>query len=204
MSQRREDSPEGKGPSGHELPPWCSLVALSGVFAGAANSRRWRPAIDTAMSDRSFDLIVVGSGPGGYVAAIRASQLGMKAAVANRGDGVAATLRLAGGETLAIDVDRVIVAVGIAGNVEDLGLETTAVRVDAGHIVANEWMETDEPGIYAVGDVAGPPWLAHKASHEGVRCVEKIAGVPGVQPADVSRIPACTYSRPQLASVGPH
>jgi dihydrolipoamide dehydrogenase len=124
------------------------------------------------------------------------------ASLENRGERVAATVRLAGGETREIAVDRAILAVGIVGNVEDLGLETTAVQVDGGHIVANEWMETAEPGVYAVGDVAGPPWLAHKASHEGVLCVEKIAGMPGLQPLDTSRIPGCTYCRPQVASVG--
>ena len=95
-----------------------------------------------------------------------------------------------------------ILAVGITGNVEDLGLEGTGVRVERGHIVVNEWLETDEPGVYAIGDVVGPPWLAHKASHEGVICVEHIAGVEGVQPLDPPPIPACTYCRPQIASVG--
>jgi dihydrolipoamide dehydrogenase len=76
------------------------------------------------------------------------------------------------------------------------------VDVDRGHIVINEWCETDEPGVYAIGDVAGAPWLAHKASHEGVICVEKIAGVQGVHPLNKSLIPGCTYSRPQIASVG--
>ena len=122
--------------------------------------------------------------------------------VENRRDGVAATLRLAGGETREIEVDRVILAVGVVGNLENIGLETTAVRADGGHIVANEWMETAEPGIYAIGDVAGPPWLAHKASTEGVLCAEKIAGVSGLQPLDTSRIPGCTYCRPQVASLG--
>jgi dihydrolipoamide dehydrogenase len=124
------------------------------------------------------------------------------ASLENRGDGVAAALRLADGETREIVVDRVMLAVGVAGNLDDIGLETTAVQVDGGHIVANEWMETAEPGVYAIGDVAGPPGLAHKASHEGVLCVEKIAGVSGLLPLDTSRIPACTYCRPQVASVG--
>jgi dihydrolipoamide dehydrogenase len=98
--------------------------------------------------------------------------------------------------------DRVILAVGITGNVEELGLEKTKVRVDRGHIQINQWGETSEPGVYAIGDVAGPPWLAHKASHEGVACVEHIAGVAGVHPLDVTNIPGCTYCRPQVASVG--
>lgn len=98
--------------------------------------------------------------------------------------------------------DRVILAVGIVGNTADLGLEKTRVKVERGHIVVNEWLQTDEPGIYAIGDVAGPPWLAHKASHEGIICVEKIAGLPNVHPLTVQNIPGCTYSSPQIASIG--
>ncbi len=99
-------------------------------------------------------------------------------------------------------VERVILAVGIVGNVEGLGLENTAVRVEKTHVVTDGFGRTDEPGIYAIGDLAGPPWLAHKASHEGVVCVERIAGVEGVHPLDVTRIPGCTYCQPQVASVG--
>ncbi len=107
-----------------------------------------------------------------------------------------------GGKTQDITVDRVILAVGIVGNVEDIGLEGTKVKVDRTHIEVDQWSQTAEPGVYAIGDVAGPPWLAHKASHEGVICVEKIAGEKDVHPLDVSRIPGCTYCRPQVASVG--
>jgi dihydrolipoamide dehydrogenase len=116
-------------------------------------------------------------------------------------DSVTATTE-AGGKTQEGTFDRVIMAVGITGNVETCGIEGTAVKVERGHIVVDEWLRTGEPGVYAIGDVVGPPWLAHKASHEGVICVEKIAGVPGVHPLDVRRIPGCTYSRPQVASVG--
>jgi dihydrolipoamide dehydrogenase len=98
--------------------------------------------------------------------------------------------------------DRVILAVGITGNVENLGLEGTRVRVEKGHIVIDTWGATGEPGVFAIGDVAGPPWLAHKASHEGVACVERIAGLEGVHPLDAGNIPGCTYCRPQVASVG--
>lgn len=98
--------------------------------------------------------------------------------------------------------DRVIMAVGITGNTENMGLENTKVKVDRGHIVINQWCATDEPGVYAIGDVAGPPWLAHKASHEGVICVEKIAGSKDVHPLNVANIPGCTYCTPQVASVG--
>ncbi|QLH38921.1 MAG: dihydrolipoyl dehydrogenase [Defluviicoccus sp.] len=117
------------------------------------------------------------------------------------GDTVTAKLE-GGGKSWEVTVDRVISAVGIVGNVEDLGLEGTKVKVDRAHIVIDEWCRTGEPGVYAIGDVAGPPWLAHKASHEGVICVEKIAGVNDVHPLDTSNIPGCTYSRPQVASVG--
>lgn len=107
----------------------------------------------------------------------------------------------AGGKTEDITVDRVIVAVGITGNVENLGLEGTGVAVDRGHIIVDQWSRTGEPGVYAIGDLTGPPWLAHKASHEGVICVEKIAGLDP-HPLDPLGIPGCTYSHPQVASVG--
>ncbi len=108
----------------------------------------------------------------------------------------------AAGKTQEITVDRVIIAVGIVGNTENIGLENTKVKVDRGHIVTNEWLATDEPGVYAIGDVTGPPWLAHKASHEGVICVEKIKGLKDVHPLNTSNIPGCTYCAPQVASVG--
>ncbi len=115
---------------------------------------------------------------------------------------VTAVLQPKDGKTIDLKVDRVILAVGITGNVENLGLEKTKVKVDRGHVVVNQWSETGEPGVYAIGDLAGPPWLAHKASHEGVICVEKIAGIKDVHPLDVSNIPGCTYCMPQVASVG--
>jgi len=114
---------------------------------------------------------------------------------------VTATIE-AGGKTQELTVDRVILAVGIVGNVEGIGLEGTKIKVDRTHIETDQWSQTAEPGIYAIGDVAGAPWLAHKASHEGVICVEKIAGEKDVHPLDPLRIPGCTYCRPQVASVG--
>jgi len=108
----------------------------------------------------------------------------------------------ADGNTHEVNVERVVLAVGIVGNVEDIGLEGTGVVVDRTHVVVDEWLRTSEPGIYAIGDLVGPPWLAHKASHEGVICVERIAGVNDVHPLDTRNIPACTYCRPQVASVG--
>ena len=107
-----------------------------------------------------------------------------------------------GGQSLERTFDRVISAVGIVANIEDIGLEGTGVVVERGHVAIDAFCRTGEPGVYAIGDVAGAPWLAHKASHEGVVCVEAIAGVPDVHPIDWSNIPGCTYCRPQVASVG--
>ena len=112
------------------------------------------------------------------------------------------TLRKHDGAIAEIAADRVILAIGITGNVEGLGLEEQGVGIDKGHIVVDEWCRTGAAGLYAIGDVVGPPWLAHKASHEGIICVEKIAGVEGVHPLDKTNIPGCTYSSPQIASVG--
>ncbi|HEY8005148.1 MAG TPA: dihydrolipoyl dehydrogenase [Phenylobacterium sp.] len=106
----------------------------------------------------------------------------------------------AGGKTETLEADVAIVAVGIVGNVEDLGLEALGVKVERTHIVTDGHGATNLPGLYAIGDVAGPPWLAHKASHEGIHCVEHIAGL---EPTNItSPIPGCTYSSPQIASVG--
>lgn len=101
-----------------------------------------------------------------------------------------------------LQADNVIVAIGIVGNTENIGLENTKVKLDRGQIVVDQWCQTDEPGVYAIGDVTGAPWLAHKASHEGILCVEKIANQPDVHPLDRTKIPGCTYSLPQVASVG--
>ncbi|WP_198972229.1 dihydrolipoyl dehydrogenase [Xylophilus sp. ASV27] len=122
---------------------------------------------------------------------------------ATRVDGVwQLTLRPQGaGSAPQVQADVVLVAAGIVGNVEDLGLEKTRVQVDMTHIVTDARCRTAEPGVYAIGDVAGPPWLAHKASHEGVLCVEHIAGLKP-HALDPRRVPACTYSHPQVASVG--
>jgi dihydrolipoamide dehydrogenase len=87
------------------------------------------------------------------------------------------------------------------GNIENLGLEQTRVRTEKGYILTHGFGQTDDPTIYAIGDVAGPPWLAHKASYEGVLCVEALAGHSPL-PLDVSSIPGCIYTYPQVASVG--
>ena len=106
----------------------------------------------------------------------------------------------AGGKTETLEADVAIVAVGIDGNVEGLGLEALGVKVDRGHVVTDGHGATNVAGLYAIGDVAGPPWLAHKASHEGVHCVERIAGKASDNLS--SPIPGCTYATPQIASVG--
>ena len=101
-----------------------------------------------------------------------------------------------------LQASRMILAVGITGNTENLGLEGTKIKVDRGHITTDQWGATGEAGIYAIGDVTGPPWLAHKASHEGIICVEKIAGMRDVHAIGAGAVPGCTYCRPQVASVG--
>ena len=116
-------------------------------------------------------------------------------------DSVTVTYQV-GGKTESQTVDRVILAIGIVGNVEDIGLEGTKIQVERTHIVTDSYLRTGEPGVYAIGDLVGPPWLAHKASHEGVLCVEKIAGIQGLHPLNPLNIPGCTYCMPQVASVG--
>lgn len=107
-----------------------------------------------------------------------------------------------GGKATTATFERVIMAVGIVANTDNIGLEATKAKLEKGHIRIDRWCATDEPGLYAIGDVAGPPWLAHKASHEGALCVEKIAGFKGAHPLDPLSVPGCTYSAPQVASVG--
>ena len=115
--------------------------------------------------------------------------------------GVVATLSGPSGELEPREFSHVIVAVGIAPNTENIGLEALGVAVDRGHVIVDEYGRTNVEGIWAIGDIVGPPWLAHKASHEGVIAVESIAGMKP-HALDRSRIPGCTYSRPQVASVG--
>jgi dihydrolipoamide dehydrogenase len=122
--------------------------------------------------------------------------------VEKSGNSVTAHVEQKGGKVEKITADRLISAVGVQGNIENLGLEELGVKTERGCIVIDGYGRTNVPGIYAIGDVAGPPMLAHKAEHEGVICVEKIAGVPGVHPMDKNMIPGCTYCNPQVASVG--
>jgi dihydrolipoamide dehydrogenase len=116
-------------------------------------------------------------------------------------DSVTATIDDGKGGTQTITVDRVIAAVGVVGNTEGFGLDKLGVKIDRGTIVIDKVCRTNVPGIYAIGDVAGPPMLAHKAEHEGVICVEAIKGLHP-HPLDKTMIPGCTYCQPQIASVG--
>ncbi len=112
------------------------------------------------------------------------------------------TLTTSDGKAKIHTVDVVICAVGIVGNVENIGLEKLGIKVDRTHISVNQWCETNVKNIYAIGDLVGPPWLAHKASHEGAMVAERIAGHVDIHPLDTSKIPGCTYCHPQVASVG--
>ena len=100
-----------------------------------------------------------------------------------------------------LEFDTVISAVGIIGNIEGLGLEEVGVETKANHVVTDEYCETTTSGIYAIGDLTGAPWLAHKASHEGILCVDAIKGLK-THKIQKENIPGCTYSSPQIASIG--
>ena len=115
---------------------------------------------------------------------------------------ITAHVEMKDGKVEKITADRMISAVGVQGNIENLGLEALGVKTERGCVAVDGYGRTNVAGVYAIGDVAGPPMLAHKAEHEGVICVEKIAGVPGVHALDKSLIPGCTYCNPQVASVG--
>src|ERR1700716_2994633 len=118
-----------------------------------------------------------------------------------KSDSVTATIDNGKGGTQTLSVERVISAVGVVGNIENLGLEMLGVKTDRGAVVIDGFCKTNVPGIYAIGDDAGPPMLAHKAEHEGVVCVEAIKGMHP-HPMDKNLIPGCTYCHPQIASVG--
>src|ERR1700692_2137956 len=118
-----------------------------------------------------------------------------------KADSVTATIEDGKGGTQALTVDRVISAVGVVGNIEGFGLEKLGVKTERGCIVIDPFCKTNVPGIYAIGDVAGPPMLAHKAEHEGIVCVQAIKGLHP-HPMDKLLIPGCTYCHPQVASVG--
>lgn len=115
---------------------------------------------------------------------------------------VTAHIETKDGKVQTLTVDRMISAVGVQGNIENIGLEALGIKTDRGCIAIDAYCKTNVDGIYAIGDVAGPPMLAHKAEHEAVICVEKIAGLPNVHPLDRNMVPGCTYCNPQVASVG--
>ncbi|MEP3475300.1 MAG: dihydrolipoyl dehydrogenase [Hyphomicrobiales bacterium] len=115
---------------------------------------------------------------------------------------VTATLKKEDGSLETLEVDKVISAVGISPNVEGLGLEELGIATNRGHIETDQWCATNQPGVFAIGDVTAPPWLAHKASHEAVICVDKIAGKEDVKSLNTLALAGCTYCTPQVASVG--
>ncbi len=121
--------------------------------------------------------------------------------VEKKPNGIVAAIEDSDGATRALEAERMISAVGVTGNVENLGLEALGVKFERGIIIADGMGRTNVPGLFAIGDVAGPPMLAHKAEHEGVICVEAIKGLDP-QPLDKTMIPGCTYCNPQVASVG--
>ena len=126
--------------------------------------------------------------------------LGAQVESVKTGADVTASIKV-GGASQAHNFDRVILAIGIVGNVENMNLEQVGAKVDRSHITVDEYSRTGVKGLYAIGDVTTPPWLAHKASHEGIICIEKIAGM-NPHPLDANSIPGCTYCHPQVASVG--
>ena len=128
----------------------------------------------------------------------------LEVAVEGKGKSAAACVRYkdGAGQPQSQTAEKVISAVGITGNVENLGLEQAGVSVERGHVRVDAHMSTGVPHLFAVGDLVGPPWLAHKANHEGVLAAERIAGHAGAHPLDYGNIPGCIYSRPQMASIG--
>ncbi|MFG1241668.1 dihydrolipoyl dehydrogenase [Xanthobacter versatilis] len=142
------------------------------------------------------------------VARKRFEKLGMKilsgakvTGVTKHADSITAHVEDSKGAKHDITVERMISAVGVVGNVEGLGLEAIGVKIERGCVVIDGFGRTNVPGVYAIGDIAGPPMLAHKAEHEGVICVETIKGLH-THPMDKNKIPGCTYCTPQIASVG--
>lgn len=116
-------------------------------------------------------------------------------------NGITASIKDKSGKTFEERFDRIILAIGIVGNVENLGLEALGVKTEKSHVIVDGFGRTNVAGLYAIGDLTGAPWLAHKASHEGVVCIEKIAG-KSPHAFETTNIPGCTYCRPQIASVG--
>ncbi|RAU22425.1 dihydrolipoyl dehydrogenase [Paramagnetospirillum kuznetsovii] len=181
----------GSGAIGIEFASFFNALGAQVTVAEAMD--RVLPVEDaeiSAMAQKSFE-------KQGMKILTSANIKGIKKGAAN----VTVTIE-AGGKTHEVVVDRVITAIGIVGNVENIGLEATKIKVEKTHVITDPYCRTDEPGIYAIGDIAGAPWLAHKASHEAIICVEKIKGLPNVHPLEMMKIPGCTYCHPQVASVG--
>lgn len=130
------------------------------------------------------------------------AEAGSGDAARDNGAGVTTTITLANGQSETIHSEHVLVAAGVVPNTEGLGLAELGVRFERGFIATDEWCRTGVAELYAIGDVAGGPCLAHKASHEAIICVDHLAGVAGVRPLDRVFVPRCTYSRPQIASLG--
>ncbi|MBL0942136.1 MAG: dihydrolipoyl dehydrogenase [Alphaproteobacteria bacterium] len=116
--------------------------------------------------------------------------------------GLEAQIESKDGKLTSLKVEKAIVAIGIIGNIEKLGLEKTQIKTEKNQILTDEWCQTAEAGVYAIGDVRGAPWLAHKASHEAILAVEHSLGMKDLHPLNTNNIPGCTYSAPQIASVG--
>src|SRR5690606_25756039 len=106
------------------------------------------------------------------------------------------------GKEMKLDAEKAIIAVGVVGNTENLGLENTKIKIEKNAIKTDAFCQTDEPGVYAIGDVTSPPLLAHKASHEGILAADHLAGQKDLHPLIRQNIPGCTYSNPQIASIG--
>ncbi|MBL0848568.1 MAG: dihydrolipoyl dehydrogenase [Candidatus Liberibacter ctenarytainae] len=119
-----------------------------------------------------------------------------------KGDSVSVQINNKDGSSSSLTAERLLWSAGVQGNIENIGLEALGIKTNNGCIVVDDYGRTNVSGIYAIGDVAGPPMLAHKAEHEGIICVEKIAGIPHVSPLDKRKIPGCIYCNPQVASVG--
>ena len=143
----------------------------------------------TAVLAKSFKKAGIKTHLSTRVEGIRTSETGVRVTVSKDG------------KTETIEADKALMAIGIQGNVEGLNLEAAGVKQERGFIPVNQWYQTNVPGVYAIGDITGPPLLAHVASHEGIVCVEKIAGAE-THPVDYNSIPGCTYCQPQVASIG--
>jgi dihydrolipoamide dehydrogenase len=180
----------GSGAIGIEF---ASFYAAFGVKVSVIELLdRILPAEDEEISAaalRSFKKQGIQFRTGAKASALKATDAGVSAVVET------------GPKSETIEASHAIVAIGVVGNVEGIGLEALGLKIERTHVVTDGLGRTNVAGLYAIGDVTGPPWLAHKASHEGVACVEMIAG-GHPHPLDVSKIPGCTYSHPQIASIG--